>query len=169
VRAIFFILFGLALAGLQAALLRWVGGGGFSLALPLVVVVHLGISAANVEGAVTAAGVGYVVDLMTGGPKGLMTFLAVALYLFGRLAAASVDVNGRAAFAVLTTLGVFLYGAAALGIVGLVSPAEVAPGWPLLGRVGTEALATGVASLFLPPALRRIDRFFVREEPGLLR
>ena len=168
-RAILFILLALALAALQAASLRWVGGGAFSLALPLVVVVHLGLTAPSVEGAVTAAGVGYVVDLMTGGPKGLMTFLAVGLYLFSRLAGASVDVNGRAGFAVLTTLGVFLFGAATLGMIGLVSPAEVAPAGRLLGRVGTEAVATGLASVFLQPLLRRIDRLFTREEPGMLR
>jgi hypothetical protein len=169
VKAVLFIGLALVLAALQASLLRWVGGGAFSLALPLVLVVHLGVGAATVEGAVASAGVGYVVDLVTGGPKGLMTFLAVLLYLFSRLAAASVDVHGRVAFAVLTALGVFLFGAGALGVIHLVTPAEVSPGAPLLGRVGVEALATGVASVAIVPLLRRVDGWFRREDPGLLR
>lgn len=132
-------------------------------------VVHLGLSTTHVEGAVSAAGVGYVMDLMTGGPKGLMTFLAVALYLFARLAGAAVDVQGRAGFAVLAALGTFLYGSAALGLSDLVTPAEASPGLSLLGRVGVEALLTGVAAALAYGLFRRMERLFQREEPGLLR
>jgi rod shape-determining protein MreD len=169
VRSLLLILLALVLAALQAAVLRWAGGGAVPLALPLALVVHLGLTAGTVEGAVTAAGIGYVVDLTTGGPKGLMTSLAVGLYLFSRLAGASVDVHGRVGFGVLTAVGVLLYGAAALGVTDLVTPAEVAPRWALMSRVALEAAATGVASVWLLPILRRIDGLFHREEPGLLR
>lgn len=145
------------------------GGGAFSLALPLLVVVHLGLSTTHVEGAVSAAGVGYVMDLMTGGPKGLMTFLAVALYLFARLAGAGLDVQGRAGFSVLAALGTFLYGAAALGLSSLVTPAEASPGLPLLGRVGVEALLTGLVAALSHGLFQRVERLFHREDPGLLR
>jgi cell shape-determining protein MreD len=168
VRCVLYIVAALVLAAIQSALLRWVGDGAFSLALPVAVVVFAGLRSGNVEGAVTAAGVGYVVDLVTGGPNGLMTFLAVALFLFSRAAGAAVDVRGRVGFAVLTAVGVFAYGAAALGITDLVSPAEMAPGTSLLRRVGVEALLTGLASLLLYTLLRRIDALFAREESGLL-
>jgi rod shape-determining protein MreD len=169
VKPLLYIALALALAALQSALLRWVGGGAFPLALPLAVVVYLGLHSTNVEGAVASAGVGYVQDLISGGPKGLMMFLAVALFLFSRLAGNALDVRGRFGYAVLTALGAFLYGAAALGVTSLVSAAEVAPTLPLLRRVGVEALLTAAASPLVWQLLRRIDGAFVREQPGLLR
>jgi rod shape-determining protein MreD len=158
----------LLLAALQAALLRWVGGGAVSLALPLAVVVYLGLHAGNVDGAVGAAAVGYVVDLMAGGPKGLMTFLAVALFLFARLAGAALSVQGKAGFGVLTAVGVFLFGLAALLFQRAVSPAESAPAFRLLGRMLVEALLTGALSPVVLLAMRRVDRLLTREDPGLL-
>ena len=162
-------LFALVLASAQAALLRWFGGGAVSLALALPVVVYLGLHAGNVDGAVGAAAVGYVVDLMSGGPKGLMTFLAVALFLFSRLAGGALAVQGRGGFAVLTGVGTFLYGALALLFSSVVSPAESAPGLSLVGRVAVEALLTAALSPLLHALMRRADGLFTREEPGLLR
>jgi rod shape-determining protein MreD len=168
VRPIVWFALALLLSALQSAALRWLGGGALPLALPLAIVVHLGLRAGNVDGAVAAAAVGYVVDLSTGSPKGLMTGLAVLLFLFSRLAGAAVDVQGRAGFAVLTAIGTFLYGVAALGFLGLVSPPEVTPGMALVGRVALEALLTGLASPFLLRIFRSVDALFQREEPGLL-
>jgi rod shape-determining protein MreD len=159
----------LALASVQAAILRFAGGGGLSLALALPVVVYLGLFAGNVDGAVGAAGVGYVIDLMSGGPKGLMTFLAVALFLFSRLIGAALAVQGRIGFAVLTGIGTFLYGAVALLFLGAVSPAESAPGFGLTGRLLAESLATAALSPLVFEVMRRVDGLFVREESGLLR
>jgi rod shape-determining protein MreD len=159
----------LVLAALQAALLRWAGGGAVSLALPLAVVVYLGLHAGNVDGAVGAAAVGYVVDLMAGGPKGLMTFLAVALFLCARLAGAALSVQGKAGFGILTFVGVFLYGLCALVLQRAVSPAESAPSFGLLGRVLVEALLTGALAPLVLVGLRSLDRLLAREEPGLLR
>ncbi len=159
----------LALASLQAALLRWLGGGAVSLALALPIVVYLGLHGGNVDGVVGAAAVGYVVDLMAGGPKGLMTFLAVALFLFSRLVGAALAVQGRAGFAVLSGVGTFLYGVLALAFTQAVSPAESAPSLSLVGRIAVEALLTGVASPFILGLMRRVDGWFAREDPGLLR
>jgi rod shape-determining protein MreD len=169
VRPILFFAIALLLAALEAALLRWVGGGAVPLALPLLVVVYLGLHAATVEGAVGAAAVGYVVDLAAAGPKGLMTFLAVALFLFSRLAANAVDLHGRIGYTFLSALGVFLYGVGALGLIRVVSPAEASPGLSLVGRVGVEALCTAAFAPLLHGFLRRVDGLFAREETGLLR
>jgi rod shape-determining protein MreD len=159
----------LVLASAQAALLRWFGGGAVSIALALPVVVYLGLHAGNVDGAVGAAAVGYVVDLMYGGPKGLMTFLAVALFLYSRLAGAALAVQGRAGFAVLSGVGTFLFGALALAFTRAVSTDESAPGLALVGRVAVEALLTAACSPLVYALMRRIDALFAREEPGLLR
>jgi len=159
----------LLLVSVQAALLRYLGGGAVSLSLALPVVVYLGLFAGNVDGAVGAAAVGYVLDLMAGGPKGLMTFLAVALFLGSRLAGAALSIHGKTGFAVITAVGVFLFGVGALLLTRAVSPVETAPGFGLLGRVFVDACLTGALSPLVLLGMRRLDGLFAREEPGLLR
>ena len=168
-RPIFAFVFALVLASVQAALLRYLGGGAVSLALALPIVVYLGLHAGNVDGAVGAAGVGYVVDLMAGGPKGLMTFLAVALFLFSRVAGAALSVQGIAGFAVLSGVGTALYGLAALAFSQAVSPAESAPAYSLLWRVLVESVLTGALSPLVLLAMRWLEGLYAREEQGLLR
>jgi rod shape-determining protein MreD len=168
-RAVFCFAFALLLASLQAALLHHLGGGLVPVALALSIVVYLGLHAGNVEGALGAAAVGYVLDVMAAGPKGLMTFLAVVLFLFSRLAGAALSIHGAIGFSLLTFAGTFLYGTAALALLRAVSAAEVAPGLGLLGRVLLEAAATGLAAPLVLLVLRRVEGLFAREEPGLLR
>jgi rod shape-determining protein MreD len=169
VRPLAFVALALLLVALQSALLRWVGGGALPLALPLAVVVYLGLHAANVEGAVASAMIGWVVDVSAGGTKGLLTCLAVALFLLARAAASAVELRGRISFAVLTTVGTFIVGALALGLIHLVAPPEASPAPSLLGRVALEAFLTGVAAVPLLGFLRRVDGLFAREDPTLLR
>jgi len=159
----------LLLASLQAALLRWVGGGVFSLSLALPVVVYLALHGGNVDGALGAAAVGYILDLLAGGPKGLMTFLAVALFLASRLAVAALSIHGKTGFAVLCGFGSFAFAFAALLFTRSVSPVDSAPGFRLLGRMAVDALLTGTLSPLVFLALRRVDGLFAREEQGLLR
>jgi hypothetical protein len=163
------ILFALFLAALQSAFLRWAGGGSFSLMLPMACVVYLAIHAGNVDGSVGAAGVGYVLDLSTGTTKGLMTFLAVVVFLLVRGINAAVDVRGRWGFAVLTTLGTLFTSLGALVLVRLAAPDEIAPGVRLVPRMLVEALLTGVLSPLVQAGMKRVDGLFRREDPGLLR
>lgn len=164
-----YVVFALLLAAVQAALLRWVGGGAFSLALLAACVVHAGLYGGNVDGSVSAAGIGYVLDLVAGTPKGLMTFLAVALFVLVRAVSASVDVRGRAAFALLSGVGTLALSVGALLLTRNTSAPEAAPGAVLLPRMLVEALLTGALAPLVQPALRRLDALFQREEPGLLR
>ncbi|HET7754697.1 MAG TPA: hypothetical protein VFK85_12380 [Anaeromyxobacteraceae bacterium] len=159
----------LALSALQAALLRWLGGGAIPVMIVLPMVLWLGLHANTVEGAVSATAIGYVLDLANGGPKGLMTFLSVALFLFARGAGAAVDIPGRVGFAVLTLVGTFLAGCAALGLIDLVTPQVAAPGWELAGRIGLEALVTALASPLVLSLMNATDRLFARDDPTLLR
>jgi rod shape-determining protein MreD len=169
VKPVLYFAIALALSALQSALLRWVGGGAIPVMVVMPMVVWLGLHASTVEGAVSALAVGYVLDLMNGGPKGLMTFLSVALYLFARGAGAAVDIPGRVGFAVLTFVGAFLAGCAALGLIDLVTPAVAAPGLSLVGRVALEAFVTALASPFIHALMVGVDRLFAREDPTLLR
>jgi rod shape-determining protein MreD len=169
VKPLAIIAFALLLSALQAALLRWAGGGVFSLMLPVACVVYLAIYAGNVEGSVGAAGVGYVLDLSSGTPKGLMTFLAVAAFVGVRAVNAAVDVRGRLGFAALTALSTFLVSAGALGLSGLVAAPGVGPGLGLLPRAVVEALCTGALSPLVLGGMKRLDGLFGREDQGLLR
>jgi rod shape-determining protein MreD len=63
------VLFALVLAALQSAVLRWAGGGAFSVLLLAACIVYLGLHGGNVDGSVGAAGIGYVLDLVSGSPK----------------------------------------------------------------------------------------------------
>jgi rod shape-determining protein MreD len=169
VKPVAHFLFALVLAALQAALLRWVGGGAFSLFLLAACVVYLGLHAGNVDGAVGSAGIGYLLDLLTGSPKGLMTFLAVLVFVLVRAVSASMDVRGKGAFGLLSGAGALFFSIGAMILTRYTSAPEVAPGLTLLPRMLLEALLTGLLAPVLLPGLQRLDRLFHREEPGLLR
>ncbi len=161
--------FALLLAALQAALLHWLGGGVFSVSLLAVCVVWAGLHGGNVDGSLAAAGIGWVMDLMAGTPKGLMTFLAVALFLAVRAASAAVDLRGRAAFALLSAAGALFLSVGALVLLRSAAGPEAAPGAELAGRMILEALLTGAAAPAVALGLKRLDARFQREEePGLL-
>jgi rod shape-determining protein MreD len=163
------VAFALLVAALQAALLRWIGGGSWPLALLVACVVHVGLHGGNVDGSISAAGIGYVMDLMAATPKGLMTFLAVLLFLVVRAVSAAVDVRGRAAYALLSAVGSLFVAVGAMILVRNAAGEDVAPGAAVLPRMLLEALLTGALAPALAFPLRRIDALFHREEPGLLR
>jgi hypothetical protein len=159
-RPLLHALLALALAGLQAALLRHVGGGAFTLALPVVLLVHLALTAELVDGAVAAAAVGYILDLAGGGTKGLLTSLAVATFLAVRVIRVGVEVRGWAPFAALCGLAAFGLSAGALAISRSVAPVELRPSWELVPRVALAALLTALVSPLLLWGLRRLDTAF---------
>jgi hypothetical protein len=169
VKSLAHVVVALAIAAVQAALLRWLGGGAFSVMLLAACVVYLGLHGGNVDGSVAATGVGYVMDLTAGTPKGLMTFLAVLLFVVVRAVSAAVDVRGRASYALLSGLGAIFLSLGALLLTHYTVAAEAAPGPMLLPRMLLEGVLTGALSPLLFPGLRRVDAMFHREEPGLLR
>jgi rod shape-determining protein MreD len=147
----------LVLIGLQAALLRHVGGGAFTLAVPVILLVHLALTADLTEGTVAAAAVGYVLDVASGGTKGLLTSLAVATFLAVRVVRLAVEVHGWAGFAALCGLAVLGFSSAAVAVTRWVSPPEVQPLWGLLPRMAMAALLTAAISPSLFWGLRRLD------------
>jgi rod shape-determining protein MreD len=166
IRPFIAFVFALVLTAMQSALLHFIGGGAAPLALALPIVVYLGLRAGNVDGALGAAAVGYVLDVTSGCPKGLMMFLSEGLFLVSRMAGAALSVQGKSGFAVLSGIGTFLFGLGALVLTRAVAPAESAPGFGLLGRVLLEATFTGLLSPFVMVAMRKLDGLSVREEPG---
>jgi hypothetical protein len=162
-------LFALVLVAVQAALLRCLGGGVLPVTLALPCIVYLGLHGGNVDGVLGSAGVGYILDLVAGGPKGLMTFLAVLLFVVCRVVGAGVEIRGRIGFAVLSALGTFLFSVGVLIMRRVVTPVESAPGAWLLPRMLLDAVLTGFASPVIAAAMRRIDGLFAKEEPSFLK
>ncbi len=159
----------LLLAALQAALLRHLGGGAFSLCLLAPPLVHLALTAGSAEGAVGAAAVGYVLDLTWATPKGLMTSLAVAVFLGARLVGAAVDVRGRRGFALLSAAAALGLSLGAVALQRVAAPPEAQPAWGALGaRLAVEALLTGLAAPLVQLALRRLDGLLGAEAPDLI-
>jgi len=168
VKPLALFLLALLLAALQSALSRHLGGGVVTACLLAPVLVHLALTAANVDGAVGAAAVGYVLDLLSGTPKGLMTFLAVAAFLVVRFTGAAVDVRGRVGFALLSAAAALGLSAGAVALQRLVSEPAVAPGWGLLPRLLVEAAVTGMAAPLVQLLVRRLDALLGGEEPDLI-
>jgi len=168
VRPLLHALVALALTGLQAALLRQVGGGAFTLFLPVALLVHLAITAELVDGAVAAAAVGYVLDVSSGGTKGLLTSLAVATYLGIRVIRVAVEVRGWAGFAALCGFSALGLSAGALALTRAVAPLQLRPSWELLPRIALGALLTTLVAPLLRWGLRRLDGLF-RERASELR
>jgi rod shape-determining protein MreD len=168
VRPAAYALVGLLLAAVQAAALRWVGGGTIPVQLLVPVVAWLALEAEHVEGVVAAAAVGWEMDLFAGTPDGLFTFLAVAFFLLGRAAGAAVDLRGRAGLAVLSGLGCLAISLGAVWLQRWAGAAEAAPGALLLPRILGEAALTGLAGPLVGLGLTRLDTLLGREEPGLV-
>jgi rod shape-determining protein MreD len=167
-RPLAFVLVGLVVATLQAVLLRSVGGGTVPLQLLVPCVAWLGLEAENVEGVTAAAGIGWVMDLFAGTPKGLFTFLAVVLFLGSRAAGMAVDLRGKAGFAVLTGVGCFLLSLGAVLLQRSAGAPEAAPGALLLPRMLLEALLTAAASPLVLIGMNRLGVLLGREESELV-
>jgi hypothetical protein len=119
------------------------------------------------EGGCGAFAVGYLLDLMSGRPTGLYTFLAVLTFVLGRSARSFLEVRGPAGFALFAMGMDVVHGLLALLVTSLTSKtwgvAVLSPaGLPL------EVLLTGLAAFALYPLLQRFGPAGERIEPGLL-
>ncbi|MGB8929645.1 MAG: hypothetical protein WCC48_00180, partial [Anaeromyxobacteraceae bacterium] len=163
-----FILAGVLVAAVQAVLVRWLGGGTVSLQLTVPCIVWLALEAANVEGVVSAAAIGWVMDVFAGTPYGLFTFLAVAAFLGSRAAGMAVDLRGKAGFAVLTGVSCLLLSLLAVALQRWAGDVEAAPSALLFPRMLLEALLTAVASPLVLVTMNRLGVLLGREEPELV-
>ncbi|MDC0715034.1 hypothetical protein POL68_41680 [Stigmatella sp. ncwal1] len=130
----------------------------------VVLLAFLALRATLLEGAFSAFAVGYLLDLMSGQPTGLFTFLGVFIFLVGRLVDSLVDVRGVVAF-VLFVMGADMgHGLLAAFFSWLTvkdgSAMAVLPGLPL------QVALTGLAALALYPLLRRFEARQERPQLG---
>ncbi|XXF75838.1 hypothetical protein P2318_22620 [Myxococcaceae bacterium GXIMD 01537] len=133
----------------------------------VVLVAFLALRASVMEGAFSAFAVGYLLDLMSGQPTGLYTFLAVLTFLVGKLAATLVDVRTRVGFSLFAMGADVGHGLLAAFFTWLTvkegATVALLPGLPL------QVLLTGAVALLLYPLLKKIEARHDRPQAGLLR
>ena len=165
----FLLTFALALISIsiESVVVKYLGLPLARIDVTVAIVAFLALRADLAEGAMSAYVVGYLLDLASGRPTGLYTFLAVLTFLLGRFADSMTEVRsplGFAFFAMAADLGHGLFasvlswlakdgGGRSLSFSGL--PLEVA--------------LTGGAALLLYPLLKRVSPGTERSEPGMLR
>jgi rod shape-determining protein MreD len=121
-----------------------------------------------VEGAFSAFVIGYLLDLMSGRPTGLYTFLGVLVFLLGRVANSLVDVRSAFTFALFAAAADAGHGLLALFLSWMTTRQSGAVGFSFGGFV-FQVLLTGLAALVLYPLLRKLDPGSERPEIGALR
>ena len=167
----FLVTLGLALLllTLESVVVQQLGLAISRIDVTVVLVAFLAVRANTREGAISAFSVGYLLDLMSGQPTGLFTFLAVLTFLVGKLVVSLVEVRGRVAF-VLFAMGADVgHGLLASFFTWMTtkdggSASALLPGLPL------QVTLTGVAAALLYPLLRRFEASQDRtSSAGLLR
>ncbi|PTL77432.1 hypothetical protein [Vitiosangium sp. GDMCC 1.1324] len=166
----FLVTIGLALLllTLESVMVQQLGLAISRIDVTVVLVAFLAMRANTQEGAISSFAVGYLLDLMSGQPTGLFTFLAVFTFLVGKLVVSLVEVRGRAAFALFAMGADVGHGMLAGFFTWLTTkegtPLASLPGLPL------QVTLTGVAAVFLYPLLKRFEASQDRtSSAGLLR
>lgn len=158
----------LLLLTLESVVVQQLGLAISRIDVTVVLVAFLAVRASTQEGAISSFAVGYLLDLMSGQPTGLFTFLAVFTFLVGKLVVSLVEVRGRAAF-VLFAMGADVGHSLLTSFFTWLttkdgSASALLPGLPL------QVTLTGVAAVFLYPLLRRFEASQDRtSSAGLLR
>jgi rod shape-determining protein MreD len=111
--------------------------------------------------------VGYLLDMMSGQPTGLYTFLAVFTFLIGKLVASVVDVRTPMAFALFAMGADAGHGLLAAFFTWLTvkegATVALLPGLPL------QVALTGLTALALYRVLKKFESRQDRPQMGLLR
>ncbi|MFY2563752.1 hypothetical protein ACN469_39550 [Corallococcus terminator] len=156
----------LALLTLESVVVKQAGLVLGRIDVTVVLVAFLALRATLLEGAFSAFAVGYLLDLMSGQPTGLFTFLAVFTFLVGRLVSTFVDVRGGLSFALFAMGADVGHGLLATFFTWL-TVKDSGTG-PVLAGLPVQVALTGAAALALFPLLRRFEA--AQDRPaGLLR
>jgi rod shape-determining protein MreD len=162
------VLIALVLLTLEGVVVKYLGLTVARIDVTVVLVAFLALRAGTLEGALSAFGVGYLLDLMSGRPTGLYTFLAVLVFLVGRLTAQMVSVRSALAFALFAMAADLGHGLLAVGLSWLTSPTGQAV-FSNLRALPLQVFLTGLAAVMLYPLLKRIDAGGERPQLGMLR
>jgi rod shape-determining protein MreD len=156
----------LGLLSLESVLVKYLDLSVTRVDVTVVLIVYLAIRANTLEGAFSSYAVGWLLDLMSGHPTGLYTFLGVLTFLLVRLAGSLVDVRTPATFLLFVVGADLGHGLLAAFFTWLASQEGAATA---LTAIPGQLALTALAALALYPLLRRLGLTEERRDPGLLR
>jgi rod shape-determining protein MreD len=162
------VLLALLLLTVESVLVKYLGFAVARIDVTVVLIAFLALRASLVEGAIAAFAVGYLLDLMSGQPTGLYTFLGVLLFLLGRLSDTWFSVRSAGAFVLFSMAADVAHGVLSRFFSWMVSkgaPAFSSQMGSLLGQV----MLTGAAALVLYPLLNRLESDADRSRTSMLR
>lgn len=142
------------LLAIEAVVVRYLGLSISRIDVTLTIVAALAMRAAVVEGAFSSFCVGYLLDLMSGRPTGLYTFLAVLMFLLLRLADTFIEVRRAGGFVAFVAGGEVVHQVLAAFFTWMTSKDEHVFSASLRG-LPTSVMLTALAGLLLFPLLMR--------------
>lgn len=152
----------------ESVAVKYLGLSVVRIDVTVALIVFLALRASLIEGAASAFLAGYLLDMMSGRPTGLYSFLGVLTFLLTRLADSFVEVRRPVGFAVLAMGADLGHGLLAACLSWLISKDGRVFSASLEG-LHWSVLWTGLAALALFPLLDRLIKGESRPEPGLLR
>ena len=162
------VLLALLFLTLESVLVKYLGFAVTRIDVTVAMIAFLALRASLMEGALSAFAIGYLLDLMSGRPSGLYTFLGVLVFLLGRVSHSLFDVRSASAFALFAAATDAVHGLLALFFNWMTTRQAGAFGFSPGGFAAQVAL-TAVAAFALYPLLRKIDPGSERPEMGALR
>jgi rod shape-determining protein MreD len=161
------ILAGLLLT-VESVVVKYLGLSVIRIDVSVALIAFIALRSGLVEGALSSFVAGYLLDMMSGQPTGLYTFLGVLTFLIARVADSFVEVRRPMGFAFFAMGADFGHGVLAAAFRWLISKdGQVFTG--SLQGLHWSVLWTGLAALLLFPLLDKLIKGESRPEPGLLR
>ena len=162
------VVLALLLLTLESVLVKYLGLSVTRIDVTVAMIAFLALRASLMEGALSAFAIGYLLDLMSGRPSGLYTFLGVLVFLLGRFSHSLVDVRSAPAFALYAAAMDVVHSLLALFFNWMTTRQVGAIGFSP-GGFAAQVLLTGLAAFALYPLLRKMDPGSERPEMGALR
>lgn len=158
----------LLLLTIESVVVKYLGFAVTRIDVTVAMVAFLALRASVTEGAFTSFCIGYLLDLMSGRPTGLYTFLAVLVFLLGRVGNTLLDIRSVRAFGVFAMGLDVLHSLLALFFTWMTTKEAGTLGFSP-GGFALQVVLTGAAAILLFPLLRRVDPGSERPEMGALR
>ncbi len=167
-RVALYLLLALFILCVESVTVKVFGLSVTRLDVTIAIVVFLGLRATTVEGAFTAFGIGYLLDVFSGRPTGLYPFLAVLVFLLVRLLSSFVDARARVLYAAMS--GAAVLGHALLAVFFSMITSVTGGGSAVftLSGVPMQIALTAIAAYLLWPLLTKIDPGQERPRTGVL-
>lgn len=167
-RVVLSLLFGLVLLTFESVVVKYLEMPVSRIDVTVGIITFLALRSFTLEGAFSAFGLGYLLDLMSGRPTGLYTFLAVLTFLAGRLAGSLVEVRNRVSFTLFAT-GAEAGHALLAMILSWMVTADSAGLSSELRALPLQIALTGLCAFAFHPLFRYLDPGDARVKPGFLR